>query len=85
MLNYYQYFALKNVNNKKLVWSETYKDFSSGRDIITASYPLYNNDVFFGVTGIDIDMATFKNSDGYSESFYKQITYSSRKSCKSET
>lgn len=37
-----------------------YKDATNGRDIVTASYPLYDSsEELIGVAGIDVDMETF--------------------------
>lgn len=50
----------------KTVFSEVYKDISTGKQVITISKAVYNNDKLLGVVGVDVDLSIF--TDKLSES-----------------
>lgn len=64
MRSYYNYLAL-GLTRDEPVWSEIYEDSITGRNVITASLPIFEDagngiDLLLGVAGVDIDVESLK-------------------------
>jgi methyl-accepting chemotaxis protein len=48
----------KAKDSKDPIWTKPYADASSGDTVVTGAIPLYNNDNFMGVIGVDINISS---------------------------
>lgn len=55
-------YYFETVKNKKLTWSNIYKDSDINMDMVTIAQPVYKNGVLIGVVGIDITIGSLQNT-----------------------
>lgn len=52
---------IKATENDNIVWSDVYKDATSGKNTVTVSSAVYDGDILKGVVAIDINMEEFSS------------------------
>lgn len=87
MRSYYDYLTL-GLDFNQPIWSEIYKDATTGKEFITASMPIFvkndqNVDILLGVAGVDIDHSTVK-SFGDFDTKYSEVSTRLRTQCASK-
>eukprot|EP01084_Bolivina_argentea_P056357 103166_1 len=61
---FYKYFSFEKEANDVIIASRPYFDFSTGTIMFTLSMPLFYNDTFVGVFGMDIPLGVFEDVIG---------------------